>query len=49
VKDALLGAIDEMTKTSSELMKASEEYYFSDVSWRVSHDVCESCLEGGDE
>jgi hypothetical protein len=43
MKDALLDAIDEITKTLFQLKKASEEYYFQDkdqVSWRVSHDVC---------
>jgi hypothetical protein len=43
VKDALIDAIDEITKTSFQLKKASEEYYFPDkdqVSWCVSHDVC---------
>jgi hypothetical protein len=43
VKDALLAAIDEIKKTSRELKKAFEQYYFLDkevVSWRVTHDVC---------
>jgi hypothetical protein len=43
MKDALLDAIDEITKTSFQLKKASEEYYFLDkdqVSWYVSHDIC---------
>jgi hypothetical protein len=42
MKDALLDAIGEITKTLFQLKKASEEYYFLDkehISLRVSHDV----------
>jgi hypothetical protein len=45
VKHALLVAIDEIQKTSCELKKDSEQYYFPDkeqVSWHVTHDVCVS-------